>query len=185
LQRSEQVDTAPLTGDIVLGDPRAPLQLTIVSNPFCNPCASAHKQLEQLLASHADSIGLTIRFLFYPVAGINDDRRKETVKLIHAACRKQPSAMEKHPVDVWFGEMNIEKFRDHYRLPENPDIPEDWLQPQEEWCRRQNISFTPAIYVNGFSLPRREYDISDIAGLLPSLSDRLTTHSRQSTPVIF
>jgi len=187
LQRSEPVNTAPLPGDIVLGNPHSPLQITIVSNPFCNPCATAHQQLEQLLASHSGSIGLTIRFLFYPVIGITDDRRKEVVRLIHAACRQRSSfhPAEKHPVDAWFHEMNIEKFRALYQLPEEPAIPEELLQPQEDWCRKQNISFTPTIYVNGYPMPRPEYSLSDIAGLLPSLTDRLNTPSQERASLIF
>jgi hypothetical protein len=34
---------------IVFGNPDAGLQITILTNPFCNPCAKMHKRVEKLL----------------------------------------------------------------------------------------------------------------------------------------
>lgn len=185
LQRGEALPQVKLRGDIVLGNAEAPLQLLIISNPFCNPCAEAHKELEKLIAAHTQEVALTVRFLFSVAPGMEDDGRKEVVALIMEACRQDSltgRSIHIHPVDAWYREMNIEKFRERYKLPIKPDIDEEILKQQEEWCIEQNFAFTPTIYANGYLLPRHKYAISDIAGLLPSLTDLLTVTSQQQHP---
>lgn len=185
LKQGMQVKKVALAGDIILGNADAPLQVLIVSSPLCNPCAQAHAELEHILAAHPQDVGLTTRFTFNHTSGVEDDQRKEVAKLIFEACRREQlhNNLDKvHPVDAWFKEMNIEKFRERYLLPANPDVPEEILQQQSAWCREQNIMSTPTIYINGYRMPRQWYTISDIGGLLPSLSDRLAITLQEEQP---
>ena len=71
-------DTTIWQNDLVLGDPAAPLLITIACNPYCGPCAKAHMQLDDLLHRFADKVKVQIRLLCN--AEVETDMRTIAVK---------------------------------------------------------------------------------------------------------
>ena len=47
---------------ILFGNPNAGLQITILTNPFCNPCAKMHKRIEEHLETVHDKV--CIQYIF-------------------------------------------------------------------------------------------------------------------------
>ncbi|MCG8332199.1 MAG: thioredoxin domain-containing protein, partial [Chitinophagales bacterium] len=61
-QTSILPENTNIEGDIILGNPHAPLKLLLVTNPACYYCKEAHQDIEQLLEKNKDRISITIRF---------------------------------------------------------------------------------------------------------------------------
>ena len=63
LQQSKKVDTTLAnTSEIVLGNKNAPLNITVITNPFCGHCKSVHNLVETLLNKHHNEVSVTVRF---------------------------------------------------------------------------------------------------------------------------
>ena len=62
-EKEQQVDTTIWENDLVIGNPNAPVMITVACNPYCGPCASAHKQLDQMLDKHKGKLALQVRLL--------------------------------------------------------------------------------------------------------------------------
>jgi protein-disulfide isomerase len=49
LTQQPQYEVSESDSQIHFGNPDAQLKITILTNPFCNPCAKMHKRVEKLL----------------------------------------------------------------------------------------------------------------------------------------
>jgi thiol-disulfide isomerase/thioredoxin len=59
---------------ILFGNPDAGLRITVLTNPFCNPCALMHKRIERLLKDTNDKI--CIQYIFASFASDLDFANK-------------------------------------------------------------------------------------------------------------
>ena len=55
LQIQKQIDYCPNSNEMVFGSTYEPLQVLTVCQPYCNPCAIAHKQLAKLLSIYKEN----------------------------------------------------------------------------------------------------------------------------------
>lgn len=49
LEKSESYEVSSADSSVFLGNPEAPLTVTVLTNPHCNPCARMHARLEKVL----------------------------------------------------------------------------------------------------------------------------------------
>ena len=155
---------------ILFGNPDAKLIITILTNPFCNPCAKMHVRVEKLLKETKGNI--CIQYIFssfnedlnyanrYMIAAYFDSLffEKETIPLR----RGQEDAAWQLFSD-WFtkGKALKEAFFEKLQLNiSNPAIEEEF-QKHVAWKEKTQLRATPTILINGYKLPEN-YKIEDL-----------------------
>ena len=160
LKQQRKADTTPFENDLQLGNPDAAVQIVIACNPYCSPCATAHKTLHEL--AEATDIGLTIRLSVKPED--NEDKRTIAGKYIMQVVNKMGTDFKRNVLHDWYALMDLEKFMKKYPLQKETDIRQQ-LQAHEQWNKEAKIEFTPTLFINGYQLPR-QYRTEDLKNLL-------------------
>ena len=159
LSKQHYVGVSDSDSHIVFGNKQSKLNITVFSNPHCNPCAEMHEQIEQLLKVRKD---YSVRFVFTSHYEYLLDSDKF---LIAAFFEKGESAIEiynrwfKYGKDdraIFFNDNNISNMNDEHILNE--------LIAHRQWKEKSGITGTPTILVNGYLLPK-EYKVSDLVYL--------------------
>lgn len=170
LQQQPKVDTIIWENDLILGNPYAPIRITVACNPYCGPCAKAHKQLEEMLLNHKDKLCVQLRFLCK--AENNEDKRTLAVKSI---LQKATEAKANNEIVAllhdWFEWMNYEKWMGKWNALVSIDVTTSLLQ-HEQWVAKAAIAFTPTFFINGKQLPGR-YSLTDFEKLLPQFAESI------------
>lgn len=140
---------------IIIGPPKADYSLTIISNPHCNPCASMHKEMSQLLKDGSDFFNVK-----YVLTAFNDELIESNQMLIAACQNNNPVEV----LDKWFfgGKKDVSAFRDFYQLNDeySQGIIEE-VEKQLSWVKESGIDATPTVLVNGYLLPPI-YNVKDL-----------------------
>ena len=160
LKKQPRYDIAPHS-IIRFGNPNAPLQLTILSNPYCNPCARMHKKIEELLQKTDNNMGIQ-----YFLSSFKEEWNS-TNKYLIAACMAANSDSTMQIVSDWFE--NGKTLREEYFKERGLDIEaaavEAEFQRHEAWKKKSQIRATPTVLVNGYKLPDN-YKIEDLQHLI-------------------
>jgi len=142
---------------ILFGNPDAQLQITILTNPFCNPCARMHKRVESLLKETKENV--CIQYIFSSFTPELDFANKYLI----AACLGKDKATFRKIIADWFEKgkpLKEEFFKDLNLNINNPEV-EAEFQKHEAWKAKTQLRATPTILVNGHKLPDN-YKIEDL-----------------------
>lgn len=170
-QEEQAVDTAIWKNDLLIGNPAAPILITVACNPFCGPCAKAHVQLDELLHRYPNKVKVLVRFLCN--AGDEKDKRTIAVKAILQKVTSLQNTIElQQMLTDWFAWMDYEKWNNTWQPDNNIDVTGK-LKAHSKWVEDSAIQFTPTFFINGRKLPGR-YNLDDITVLLPQLTEILT-----------
>jgi uncharacterized membrane protein/protein-disulfide isomerase len=165
-QQEQQVDTTTWQNDLVLGNPDAPILITVACNPYCGPCAKAHMQLDDLLHRFADKVRVQIRLLCN--AENEADKRTIAVKaILQKAEAVNNNAELQQILTDWFEWMDFEKWGMRWEIDSNINV-SNVLNRHSKWFKHNVIQFTPTFFINGKKLPGR-YSLHDVEILLPQL----------------
>jgi thiol-disulfide isomerase/thioredoxin len=190
LNNQQPHDILPFKNELLLGNPKATLQLVIACAPFCEPCARVHQMLHALLEKQPLAFGISVRFthseedkhipkgeaaiyilqtIHTHIAAINDQAEKSIItgKILHD----------------WYTLMNLQAFRQLYPLQQKVDINES-LEEHITWWQKAEIMYTPTVFVNGYNIPA-PYNIYDAAIIFPILSEYLESKKKQIEKVIY
>ncbi len=177
LQKQREVDTTPFENDLQLGNPHAALQIMVACNPYCAPCAKAHKVLHELVEKN--DIGLTVRFAV-KTENKEDERLKAAEYIFQLLSNKSIDYKRKVLLD-WYEQMNLEEFKKQHPLLTDMNI-ETQLKQQEEWSNDSKISFTPTIFINGYELPK-QYKVDDLRRFIKNtvIKEKITIENNYAT----
>ena len=147
---------------VLFGNPNANLVISILTNPFCNPCARMHKRVEKLLQE--TNRNLCVQYLF---SSFQPDL-EFAVKYLIAAYFKHchggldPSSSEQIISD-WFekGKPLKEAFFENMQLDITNPAVEAEFQKHNAWKEKTQLRATPTVLVNGYKLPDN-YKIEDL-----------------------
>lgn len=159
LKQQRKVDTTPFENDLQRGNPDAPVQIMVACNPYCGPCAKAHKVLHELVEK--TDIGLTIRFTV-----VADEREDDRTKIIEHILQHLKSKNNynyyytRQLLYDWFTRESLEELAYTYPVKEKSDVSYT-LKKHESWARGSNVQFTPTIFINGYELPK-QYKTNDL-----------------------
>ncbi|TCJ19603.1 hypothetical protein EPD60_00320 [Flaviaesturariibacter flavus] len=144
-----------------LGNPDAEHTLVKVCNPFCGPCANAHKHIDALLATGR----VNVRIIFTAADAENDISR--VIKHFLTVQELDNEAALVQALDHWYGSPRKEypAFAKARPLQEFPFPLGEKLNDMKNWCDQNAIMFTPTFFVNGYQLPAA-YRIEDLNHLL-------------------
>jgi len=156
LKQQPYYETNDSDSIIRFGNSTSLLQLTILSNPYCNPCSMMHKRIEVLLqktndnisvqyilSSFSESLNLTNKYLIAACLADNNN-----IVQIFTDWFEKGKALQ----DNYFNDMNLDM--------ENPAI-EIEFQNHEAWRNKTQLRATPTVLVNGYQLPEN-YKIEDL-----------------------
>lgn len=130
------------------GNRNANILITMVSNPFCGPCAKAHQVLENLMASYGDY--LKVEFIF-----TGTGQSLEVIKHICSLDKVQSH----EALNDWYKMVNYEKWAKKYPIKITKDS-ENQLNSFLEWSNNARITHTPTFFINGKELVS-PYSIED------------------------
>ncbi|WP_412467248.1 thioredoxin domain-containing protein [Pedobacter sp. KLB.chiD] len=147
---------------IVLGNPQADTVITMVSNPFCAPCAKAHRTIDEWL-KYREDIQLKIIFT---TADHEDDDRTKVSRHISALTTLNNAQLVEDALNDWYMQKTKQYNDWAVKYPVNFDTAVNGItEKQKQWCEMAEISFTPTILVNGYKLPE-PYTLEDIKYLI-------------------
>ncbi len=147
---------------IVLGNVEADNIITMVSNPYCPPCAKTHHALDEWINHNPD---IQVRLVF--TANNNDSDFKTPVTRHLMALNELPGKSKvKQALNDWYDQ----KHKDYDAWAKAHPVTLDEtkfykLDRQQEWCNLAEVKATPTLLVNGHRLPD-VYRIQDIKYLL-------------------
>jgi protein-disulfide isomerase len=149
---------------IFFGNPDAKLKITILTNPFCNPCAKMHARVEKLLKETKGNV--CIQYIFSSFHESLDYANKYMIAIY---LQNLPPLWEGQGKVAWQlytdwfdkGKSLKEAFFKDLQLDmTNPAI-EAEFQKHESWKAKTQLRATPTIIVNGYKLPGN-YKIEDL-----------------------
>ena len=170
LEKEQTVDTTIWENDLVLGDANAPILITVACNPYCGPCAKAHKQLDDMLEKYRGKIKVQVRLLFR-----NEDPSNSLTIATKAILQKTKTASNndevKEILSSWFELMDYDKWAAIWK-PNTNLIVENEMNKNANWIKESGIIATPTFFINGKKLPRR-YDLQAVEKLIPNMAAEL------------
>ena len=157
LTQQPHYEVSRVDSQILFGNPEANLQITILTNPFCNPCAKMHMRVENLLKDTQGNV--CIQYIFSAF----DHSLEYANKYFNAVYLEKGEATAMQLLTDWFnqGKQLQEKFFENLQLNiDNPAI-ETEFQTHEAWKEKAQLRATPTVLVNGYKLPDN-YKIEDL-----------------------
>ena len=175
LQQQPQADTREFAQEMVVGHPEAPLEIIMVSNPFCAPCQMQHEHLSRLLALFPESLKVRFRFT---VSSADTGRFPTTTQyLLHhwlTHIWNTPNEYQRTAAMLhdWYEHMSLDRFARTHPADFTADYSlSTQLGTQHYvWVKQHRISRTPTLYLNGYQLPPA-YKLADLTTMVPSLAD--------------
>lgn len=158
LQQQPEIGTErSLSSDIQLNEAIKPIELTVVTNPECGPCAVAQMILEEIARENKDLISLKHRFLV-------DHNKKGTISLKvvkHIISLSTFSREDAHAaISSWFRRNELDDFAKWLETnaatqPVDENKVDQLVKENNYWCLRYQIVSTPTIFINGRKLPEQ------------------------------
>ncbi|ASU32968.1 vitamin K epoxide reductase family protein [Mucilaginibacter xinganensis] len=135
---------------IVLGNVEANSIITMVSNPYCPPCATMHKALDELLEQNGN---VQARIVF--TANNTDEDIKTPVSRHLMALNELPDkSIVKNALHDWY-EQKQKDYKEWAKVyPVQLNEANFYkLDKQNDWCKIAEVTSTPTMLLNGYRLP--------------------------------
>jgi uncharacterized membrane protein len=147
---------------IVLGNSTADNILTMVSNPYCEPCAQTHRLIEELIGTGSN---IQVRIIF---SGSNapDDKRTPIGSHLIALYDRYGATIVQEALHGWYTQhpKNYAEWAKQYPVAITDDDHLK-LELQKKWCYNAVIKGTPTLFFNGRLLPEL-YQVGDLRYLV-------------------
>ena len=146
---------------IIWGNINAPIRLSVVTNPYCQPCAKMHKRLEKLHDIAGDRLSIQYFFIAF-----NDDLKKANETLTAIYLKNDINKFLKI-MDEWYesGKFHWDDFKRKYDYDTQEECVMRCVGHQDNWLELNKIHATPTILVNGYKLPYN-YKVEDLVYFL-------------------
>ena len=135
---------------IVLGNADAENIITMVSNPYCPPCSTTHKLLDELLNERAD---LQARIVF-TANNDENDRKTPISRHLMALNDTVDKTTIKKALHDWYEQKqkSYEAWAEVYPVHLN-ESEYHKIDKQHAWCEMAEVTATPTLLLNGYRLP--------------------------------
>lgn len=163
LTNSQTVEVEANSSSLLVGNPKAELKITLITNPFCGFCKEAHQIIEKIFKIYKEKICINFHFNY------NIENKDEVSKTIHHSfvelyfSQGQESFMS--ALQKWFEE-KITPVIENFTMNElriNQILNQQFIINQNN-----NINFTPCIVINDKIYPKF-YDRKDLIYYLQEL----------------
>ena len=146
---------------ITLGDPDAGHTITMVTNPYCPPCAKTHGELEQLIERNAN---VKVDVIFLACDGLAG-RLTTVAKHLLAVPNK------KRALNDWyaFDRKDYADWSQRYPVANDDSDYVQLVQRHCDWCQQANVTATPTLFIDGYQRPDA-YSLPQIGRLVNYLT---------------
>lgn len=170
LKKQKNIGDSAKELGILVGDVSAKNTIVKVCNPYCGPCAKAHKSIDNLLLQVKN---LKVQIIF-TATNQKGDRKTNPVKHLLAIDSLSNKANTHKALDDWYLAKNksYETFAEKYHLNGELENQVNKIELMDKWCNEVNITFTPTIFFNGYQLPEA-YSIEDLQYFIEELNQDL------------
>lgn len=156
LYNQEQIEVLDQLKPIRLGNPLATTVLTIVSNPFCQPCAKAHRVIEEWLQTR-DDLSVQIILLVN-----NQPIQKRVAQHLLALGMSNDQEVVREALNNWFNASHLDYETWAIQYPvEIPRKAKIAFAKQFRWSNNAGIVFTPTLLLDGYKVPA-VYELEDL-----------------------
>lgn len=147
---------------IVLGNVEANNIFTIATNPYCPPCASMHKLLDELLHQNGN---IQARIVF-TTQNNETDRNTPISRHLMALSELPDKKIVRQALHDWYEQKqkNYEAWAKVYPVQLN-EAEFYKLDKQKDWCKMAEVTATPTMLLNGYRLPNL-YHLPDLKYML-------------------
>jgi uncharacterized membrane protein len=170
LDTEPQADIRIWENDLLIGNPDAPLRITVACNAYCGPCAKAHTELDAILERFPGKVNVQIRLLCNP-ENETDKRTIATKAILQKATEIRDSDKMHSMLTDWFHWMDLGKWQQKWHCDTESNV-DEVLKNHGTWIDDAEIAFTPTFFINGKRMPGR-YNLKDIEKLIPQLAGAL------------
>jgi uncharacterized membrane protein/predicted double-glycine peptidase len=164
LDDQPEIEMGNFSNELQAGVGKAPISITIVSNPVCGPCSYAHAVIEDLLERFDGSLGVVFRFAINP----SDTKSESYEMLSHLMALRLSYSTEKYieALSSWYlknGKSNMKKWKEDnpISMMQNQDTINSMIMEHTRWCAMSGIHATPTILINGKKMPE-EFSVADL-----------------------
>lgn len=157
LHKEQHYDVS-VSSSIRFGNHDARYRLTILTNPYCNPCAIMHRRMQDQIHQNC-----CIEFIFTSFGS----EFEQTNRLLVAAYLKFGAERAWQLYNDWYagGRSKQESFFDGLSLNANEEEVIVECDKHIIWRKQTGLNRTPTLIVNGYRFPKI-YDIEDFKFLL-------------------
>lgn len=154
LLSNNQIQINSIYQSFFIGNPQSKIHISLISNPFCGFCKSAHEIIEELLKKYANNISVQIRFNY--ISEQNDENIRIVISYFKNIYTRLGEEIFLQEVEKWFRNRDLESIK-------KENITTDLSE--EAYIGHENIkwgfNFTPLILINGYIFPKN-YEREDI-----------------------
>ena len=146
---------------IVIGNPKAKLNIVILTNPYCNPCSDVCRDVVSLI-DRIDINRISLQFVFM----VFEESLKNIATLLISAYMSKGWEFFMDIYQRWYqeGKEKGEDFFHQYGVFVNKESQEEYGL-HEAWIQKMEFNQTPMIFVNGYRLPHN-YSILELIHFL-------------------
>lgn len=135
------------SSSIIFGDINSSFCITILSNPYCNPCAAMHMRMQKLI----NETNCQVRYYF-----TSFKPEWNIINKYMIAAYKQLGAEKSWQLYTeWYdkGKLEEELFFDAYHLSIDTEDVNKEFNRHQSWLEATGLNSTPTLLVNGHKLP--------------------------------
>lgn len=165
LYREKKVSSELITNDLTFGNPKAQLKITLVVSPFCSKCIDAYLWVNDIITNFTEDVFVILRF-FATTDREDDHQNLVTDSILQALNSSQENA--KDALKIWFETQDLDNFRQTFSLNMQTLSNIDLLISYKNWCLKNHIISTPAIFIDEHAIPRK-YNIDQLYKIIPQL----------------
>lgn len=156
LQQQSRYSVSLSDSGILFGNREAPVLISVLTNPHCEPCARMHTRIDQFLKQCGDKY--CVQYLFSSFNPSLDESNKALI----AAYQDNTKEKAVEIFNEWFASGKREKdtFFSKHNLQATPEVEVEFAR-HEAWKQQTQLRSTPTILINGYVLPEN-YKIEDL-----------------------
>ncbi|PIB38982.1 thioredoxin domain-containing protein [Maribacter sp. 4G9] len=155
----KRIDDTIWDKEIFYGNPKGLLQIIIVSNPYCEYCATAHSELDAILKKHPEDIGVRIRFTLKSYTPSNENYKavfeilNSYEQLVWKRKLDHESESMRRIISDWYEHPDLSVWKYHTHHYQNHNIIDGLIKKSIAWARAMEVHQTPAFFINGHEMP--------------------------------
>lgn len=183
LDKSDKLPVATIENAhrITFGEPQALVRIDAVTSPLCGFCQEPFQQYDSLLKRYPDDI--QVNFIFSVPDDPENQASQIALRIVELYQENPNEAYE--ALSYWFKYKDIERWMKRYgAIDKSNSLTAQIVIAHQEWCKQNEVFYTPATIINGNLFPRDNYKITDLQFFIEDLKEREVAQMELSLDVV-
>lgn len=161
--------------EITLGNKNSSVELLLLTSPLCFYCKSAHNDIAKIIERYSSMVRIVIRFNIN-AENLESIGVKVSSRLLEIYNNEDEEVLNLALEEAFAENVNLEAWLEKWGDCSNSEVYHQVLREQQNWCRNNNMYFTPALLLNGRMLPE-EYSREDLLFFMDDIVELATTNA--------